>query len=191
LTEALRLRESLGDWEGAAITRHNLNLLGGFGGDRGPEGNGTGGAGTPVPWLPIIGAIVVVAIMTLVGAALSEGKWNPFSGNETPQGEEQPGGGGGGEKQPEGGEQPGGAGGDGTQPPVSDEYGDGDGDGVPDAEDSCPDATNIGSDFDQDGIDDACDPPPSDPDGDGVLGAQDKCPTEPAETPNGCPIVVE
>src|SRR5215211_7395667 len=51
LTEALRLRESVGDWEGAAVTRHNLNLLGGFGGDHGPEGNGSGGgAGSPKLW---------------------------------------------------------------------------------------------------------------------------------------------
>jgi cytochrome b len=91
LAEALRLRESLGDWEGAAVTRHNLNLLGGFGGDQGPEGNGSGGgAGASVPWLPIIGAIVVVALLTLVGAALGAGELNPLSGNETPQGVEQP-----------------------------------------------------------------------------------------------------
>src|SRR5215203_38329 len=71
LTEALRLRESLGDREGAAVTRHNLNLLGGFGGDHGPEGNGSGsGAGGLVPWRLIVGTIVVVALIALLGAAV-------------------------------------------------------------------------------------------------------------------------
>ena len=42
LTEALRLREALGDWEGASVTQHNLEVLG-FGGleaDHEREGNG-------------------------------------------------------------------------------------------------------------------------------------------------------
>jgi hypothetical protein len=91
LTEALRLRESLGDWEGAAITRHNLNLLGGFGGDHGPDGNGgDGGTGGLGSWRLIVGTIVVVALMALLGAAaLGEGGWNPLSGNDSRQGEEQ------------------------------------------------------------------------------------------------------
>src|SRR5215212_1348949 len=83
LTEALRLRESLGDREGAAVTRHNLNLLGGFGTDQGPEGNGSGGgAGSPMLWPLIVGTIVVVAILALI-AALGQGEWDPLSGNES------------------------------------------------------------------------------------------------------------
>src|SRR5215212_2399056 len=90
LTEALRLRESLGDREGAAVTRHNLNLLGGFGGDHGPDGNGSGGrAGGPVRWPLIVGTIIMVALIALIGAAaLGQGKWNPLSGNESPRGKE-------------------------------------------------------------------------------------------------------
>src|SRR5215210_7660049 len=117
LTEALRLRESLGDREGAAITRHNLNLLGGFGGLQGPEGNGSGGgAGSPALWPLIVGTIVVVAILALMAAA--------FGGRG-----EQPGG---------GGNQSGGGGG-GKQPPLGEERPpDFDGDGVPDSTDECP-----------------------------------------------------
>jgi hypothetical protein len=66
LSEALRLRESLGDREGAAVTRHNLNLLGGFGGNNGPEGNGSGGgAGSPALWPLIVGTIGVVGMSGL------------------------------------------------------------------------------------------------------------------------------
>src|SRR5215213_9348380 len=134
LSEALRLRESLGDREGAAVTRHNLNLLGGFGGNNGPQGNGSGGgAGSPAWWPLLVGAIVVVAILGLLVSRLGagEGIWERIlptpSGNESPQGGDQPGGGGaqpggggggtqpGGEAQPGSGAQPGGGGG-GTQP---------------------------------------------------------------------------
>jgi hypothetical protein len=139
LSEALRLRESLGDREGAAVTRHNLNLLGGFGGNDGPQGNGSGGgAGSPAWWPLLVGAIVVVAILGLLVSRLGAGEGilerilpTP-SGNESPQGGDQPGGGGaqpggggaqpggggaqpGGEAQPGSGAQPGGGGG-GTQP---------------------------------------------------------------------------
>jgi hypothetical protein len=84
LSEALDVRESLGDREGAAVTRHNLDLLGVPGGPDGParevaEGGNWSGAGTPVSWwAAIIGGIVVVAIMALVGAAaLGPGGWDP------------------------------------------------------------------------------------------------------------------
>src|SRR5215217_4769306 len=110
LSEALRLRESLGDREGAAVTRHNLNLLGGFGGDNGPQGNGSGGgAGSPALWPLIVGTIVVVALLGLLAAITGEGIlggegiWPTSSGNESPQGGEQQGGGdqpGGGDQQP-------------------------------------------------------------------------------------------
>jgi hypothetical protein len=103
LIEALRLRESLGDEEGAAVTRHNLDLLGGLGGDHGPDGNGSGGGtGGLVPWLAIVGAIIIVAIMALIGAAaLGRGGWSPVSRNESPQGGEHQGGRG--DQQQEGG----------------------------------------------------------------------------------------
>jgi hypothetical protein len=72
LTEALRLRESVGDWEGAAVTRHNLNLLGGFGTDQGPEGGGDGGSAWLKPGL-WSGVIVLVAALALLVAALVRG----------------------------------------------------------------------------------------------------------------------
>ena len=79
LTEALHLRESLEDWEGAAVTRHNLELLG-FGGpdgDREPEGDGGsggdgGGSGWwgsgggwrgPVLWLGAIGLVSALVVL--------------------------------------------------------------------------------------------------------------------------------
>jgi hypothetical protein len=95
LSEALRLRESLGDREGAAVTRHNLNLLGGFGGNNGPEGNGSGGGmGGLGRWPLIVGTIVVVAILGFMASALGrgEGIFPTSSGNEPLWGGEQPGG---------------------------------------------------------------------------------------------------
>jgi hypothetical protein len=76
LTEALELRESLGDREGVAVTRHNLELVG-FGGpdgDHEPEGDGSGGGGDgggggwwrPRLWL---GALGLVCALGLLGAA--------------------------------------------------------------------------------------------------------------------------
>jgi hypothetical protein len=82
LSEAFRLRETLGDEEGAAVTQHNLNLLGGFGGDHGPDGNGSGsGAGGVGPWTLIVGTMMVLAILALLIVAL----WPeepPVSGGE-------------------------------------------------------------------------------------------------------------
>jgi hypothetical protein len=73
LTEALDLRESLGDREGAAVTRHNLRLLGGSGGDHGPEENGSGGgAGGLVTWLAIVGVIILLGILPFLGIAEGE-----------------------------------------------------------------------------------------------------------------------
>jgi hypothetical protein len=61
-----RREESLGDREGAAVTRHNLNLLGGSGGDNEPEGNGGGGgAASPALWPLIVGTIGVVGMSGL------------------------------------------------------------------------------------------------------------------------------
>jgi hypothetical protein len=80
LTEALHLRESLGDWEGAAVTRHNLRLLGGFAGDHGPEGNGSdGGTGGLVLWLAIVGAIIFVSILIFLGIAEGEQEFQDSS----------------------------------------------------------------------------------------------------------------
>jgi hypothetical protein len=149
LTEALRMRESLGDREGAAVTRHNLNLLGGFGGDHGPEGNGSGGgAGSPMLWPFIVGTIVVVAIMALIVAAVLGRGGDPVPKNESPQGGEQQDGGG----QQQGGGNRSGGGEGGKQPPLEDERPpDFDEDGVPDTEDECYDvpgpAENFGCPF--------------------------------------------
>ena len=81
LSEALRIRETLGDWPGAAVTRHNLDLfLGGpGGGSSGPQGNGNGGGGGgrwPIPrlrrwqWLGALGA-ALVALGLSASAVLS------------------------------------------------------------------------------------------------------------------------
>src|SRR5829696_2939149 len=76
LTQALEFRESLGDWDGAAVSRHNLELLG-FGGPDGdsePEGDGSGGGdgggggwGGPGLWF---GAIGLVSTLVVLGAYL-------------------------------------------------------------------------------------------------------------------------
>jgi hypothetical protein len=198
LTEALRLRESLGDREGAAITRHNLNLLGGFGGDHGPEGNGSGGgAGSPMLWPLIVGTIVVVAIMALTGAPVLGPGERPGGGSEQQGGggkQQQDGGGGNGGQDGSGGN--GGQGGgdtsvSGGQTKVNyyedgeddyDGYGFGDPQAyVPGTEpygwvtqggDNCRYAYNPNqADADGDRIGDACD----DSDGDGVADIVDNC----------------
>ncbi len=69
-----------------------------------------------------------------------------------------------------------------------------DGDSVRDKDDNCPTVANKDQqDTDGDKIGDACDPTPNgdDRDGDKKFGAADRCPDEPAETPDGCPIVVQ
>lgn len=132
LTEALRLRESLGDEEGAAVTRHNLNLLGGYGGDHGPDGNGSGGGPVGLgSWPLIVGTMVVLAILALLGVALGRGELDP-SGTKSAQEEERPGGGGGGTGQPKAG--------GGTEPPPAQcaDAIDNDGDGfIDDADAGC------------------------------------------------------
>ena len=50
-----------------------------------------------------------------------------------------------------------------------------DGDSIINANDSCPDTFNVGSDWNGNGVDDACDPIP-DSDGDGLLDNVDSCP---------------
>jgi hypothetical protein len=88
LSEALQIRESLGDWAGAAVTRHNLELFfGGPGGTSGPQGNGNGngGGGGWLPRLPlwqwliaVVTALVVVGLgsSTIVGRSLPLGSNN-------------------------------------------------------------------------------------------------------------------
>ena len=53
-----------------------------------------------------------------------------------------------------------------------------DGDGILDPDDSCPDVANLGTDWNMDGVDDACDPQPQvvDSDMDGIPDADDSCP---------------
>ncbi len=55
---------------------------------------------------------------------------------------------------------------------------DSDGDGIIDANDSCPVSANFGTDWNGNGIDDACDPIP-DSDADGLLDNVDSCPAVP------------
>jgi hypothetical protein len=78
LSEALRIRESLGDWAGAAVTRHNLEVFfgGPGGGSSGPQGNGSGGGGgggaRPIPRLaPWQWLIAVVAALVTLGLSSS------------------------------------------------------------------------------------------------------------------------
>ena len=85
LSEALRIRESLEDWAGAAVTRHNLEVFfGGPGGTSGPgaNGNGSGGGGGWLSRLPlwqwliaVVGALVVLGLgsSTIVGRSLPLG----------------------------------------------------------------------------------------------------------------------
>ncbi len=82
LTEALRLRESVGDWEGAAVTRHNLNLLGGPGLEHGPEGSGDGGGAgpwRPGPWLGMIVGMITLVSILLVLLGLGRAGTGPLS----------------------------------------------------------------------------------------------------------------
>lgn len=70
-------------------------------------------------------------------------------------------------------------------PPVLDT----DGDGVNDDIDQCQD-TPLGDEVDATGCTVVVVPPPVDTDGDGVQDDVDQCPAEPANTADGCPIVI-
>ncbi len=90
LSGALRLRESLGDEEGAAVTRHNLNLLGGPGGDNGPEGNGAGGGGWSFwPWLGVSVIVAFLLLLALGGVQLAGDGREPTPGSGIPTNTEQ------------------------------------------------------------------------------------------------------
>ena len=70
---------------------------------------------------------------------------------------------------------------------------DADSDGVRDLDDNCDSVANPGQgDADRDARGDACDPTlrGEDVDGDGRPALDDRCPTQPAATPDGCPVVV-
>lgn len=71
LVRALRLREALGDWEGAAVTRHNLNLILG-----GPPSSSDGGSSGPPnpPSTPPGGALgSMIAKVALIAVAVAAG----------------------------------------------------------------------------------------------------------------------
>jgi hypothetical protein len=65
LGEALRLREASGDFEGAAVTRHNLRLLDGLYGDHGLRDGGGSEWWRSRLWL---GVIALVIALVLLGA---------------------------------------------------------------------------------------------------------------------------
>jgi LysM repeat protein len=77
LIQALRLREALGDRAGAAVTRHNLNLI--LGGTSGPSNDGPNGSSGP-PSMPSAGsglalgtkiALYAIAALTVISAGLT------------------------------------------------------------------------------------------------------------------------
>jgi hypothetical protein len=68
LTEALRIREGLGEREAAALTRHNLEQMWG-GGSGGSDGGGHGGGGGGFPRVPI--ALGVLAAIAIVAGAIA------------------------------------------------------------------------------------------------------------------------
>ena len=72
LIRALRLREALGDWEGAAVTRHNLNLILG-GPPSSPDGGANGPSNPPsTPSGGSLGPIIVkVALASIAAAAIT------------------------------------------------------------------------------------------------------------------------
>lgn len=99
LTEALHLRESLGDWEGAAVSQHNLEVVdfgglddgdheaegdGSSGGDGGGSSGGDGGGGGWLSsgggwggsglWLGVTG--LVSALVVIVSVALGSAQAN-------------------------------------------------------------------------------------------------------------------
>lgn len=75
LIRALRLRTSLGDQAGAAVTRHNLNMLIAPGGNGGSQNNVP-----PKPHFPLytltIGAVLALPILLVAIGAWSRGKVN-------------------------------------------------------------------------------------------------------------------
>ncbi len=81
LTEALQIREHLGEQKGAELTRHNLSQLRG-GGDGDGEGDGGGGGGPPRPRMAI--ALTVLAVVAgIVGAlALAGGDGRNAAGTD-------------------------------------------------------------------------------------------------------------
>lgn len=85
LTEALWLRERLGEEKGAELTRHNLEQLwgsGGGGGGRG-DGGGRGSGGPSLPRLPIaLGVLALVVV--LVGAIALAGGGGDTAKNAAP-----------------------------------------------------------------------------------------------------------
>ncbi len=72
LTQALQIRESLGDAKGAELTRHNLDQIGGGGGG-GRNGSGNGGGGPRFPKMAIALAALAGVAGVLAALALSNG----------------------------------------------------------------------------------------------------------------------
>jgi hypothetical protein len=82
LTEALRVRESLGETEAAALTRHNLEQLRGGGGG-GADGDGSGPGAPGLPRLPIaLGVLAaIVAAVGVIALAGGGGGRTPTNGS--------------------------------------------------------------------------------------------------------------
>jgi hypothetical protein len=84
LTEALDIRERLGEKLGAELTRHNLEQLRGGGGSHG-DGDGHGGGGGPgLPRVPIALGILAVIAIVVVAIALAGGDSDDTAKNGAP-----------------------------------------------------------------------------------------------------------
>lgn len=97
LTQALGIREALGDRAGAAVTRHNLGLLGSLPPPSEPSGEPRPQPRSPLPLLPwLAGAILVFLGLAILGIkllpwrAVSTGEEQPPVTTETPVVTEEP-----------------------------------------------------------------------------------------------------
>jgi hypothetical protein len=73
LTEALDIRRRLGEKQGAELTRHNLEQLGGGGGGEGHGGGHGSGGGPGLPRVPIALGILAVIVIVVGAIALAGG----------------------------------------------------------------------------------------------------------------------
>lgn len=112
------------------------------------------------PVMPVVEAATVSNYSNAEAAALQDGEVEPL--NQDDESDLPPNGEGDSQEPPA------------DAPPIVDT----DGDGIFDDVDSCPSHPNVGTDWNSDGVDDACDPAP-DTDGDMIPDHEDSCPNDP------------